>query len=209
MRTVQQRSTSQQEAKGFRGRVQTQGYAAVGLFVTLLDVGFALRRWRRKQPTIPCARLGGGGKDAVHGTFLRGQRPLGRHGGVEEDFDQNLAERKKRTEGRETPTGGGGEVKVEQRGSARSLAIRGARRSPGSRQRLSLSIIQFTRPRPYIFFNSSETTRGIVISASSAVFCRSGDSRERADFGVNPPPSRIHTHHNPPAPPPRRHLSSG
>lgn len=119
-----------------------------------------------------------GGKDAVHGTLLRGQRPLGQRGGVEGDFDQNLAERKKRTEGRKTPTGGG-KVTGEQRGSARSLAVSGARRSPGSRQRLSLSIIQFTRPRPYIFFNSSETTRGIVTSASSAVFCRSGGKRRR------------------------------
>lgn len=167
--------------------------AAVGLFVSLLDVGFALRRRASKNSrrSLALGSVGRGGKDAVHGTLLRGQRPFGRRGGVEVDFDQNLSERKKRTEGRTTPTGGG-----EGEGGAAGLCTL-------SRQRLSLSIIQFARPRPYIFFNGSETTRGIVTLPSSAVFCRSGDSR----CGVNPPPPGYTPATTPPPTP--RHLSSG
>lgn len=133
-------------------------------------------------------------KDTAHGTLLRGQRPPEQRGGAEEAFDKNPAERKQRgQEVSKTPTGGG-KVQEEQRGSERSLAVSGDRRSARSRQRLSLSIIQCAHPWPYIFFNSPKTTQGIVTSASSVVFCRSSDSHERPDFGVNPSPPPC-THH--------------
>lgn len=162
----------------------------------------------RRSLALGSARWGGG-KDAVHGTLLRGQRPLGRRGGVEEDLDQ----RERRGE-RLPLAGGGEEVKVEQRGSARSLAVSGARGSPGSRQRLSLSIIQFTRPRPHIFFNSSETTRGIRHLGVFGPFSAAAATRASGPTpGLTPPPTHTHPGYTPtttpPPQPPPRHLSSG
>lgn len=77
----------------------------------------------------------GGGKDAVHGTVLQGQRHLGRRGGVGEDLDKKIWQRGRREArgerlplvGRKGGRGGEGGAAVS---SARSLAVGGARRSP-------------------------------------------------------------------------------